>query len=228
MTTLNETINQCQTGDPDETVDAVFNVLGVPLPGVSAGLASRRGRSTNAARYVVALAATSLIALTGCGDTYVAAPEPTYGPAVETLAPFPETLAATTTAHNPVVVPPTAPPASTTVPHVTIVDAPETTAHNPVVAPPTAPAQSSTETYDPCPNVSTIGTSAFVPTDWEQWCLGVANGAASLVAEQDGGAAMCEAWAILSDTELLATFEVNFNRSYAIGILDALWKLCAA
>ena len=193
MTTLNETINQCQTGDPDETVDAVFNVLGVPLPGVSAGLASRRGRSMNAARYVVALAATSLIALTGCGDTYV-----------------------------------TAPPASTTVPHVTIVDAPETTAHNPVVAPPTAPAQSSTETYDPCPNVSTIGTSAFVPTDWEQWCLGVANGAASLVAEPDGGAAMCEAWAILSDTELLATFEVNFNRSYAIGILDALWKLCAA
>ena len=117
----------------------------------------------NAARYVVALAATSLIALTGCGDTHVA-----------------------------------------------------------------APAQSSTETYDPCPNVSTIGTSAFVPTDWEQWCLGVANGAASLVAEPDGGVAMCEAWAILPDTELLATFEVNFSRSYAIGILDALWKLCAA
>ena len=139
----------------------------------------------NAARYVVALAATSLIALTGCGDTYVAAPEPGDEPAVESNTP------AATTAHNPVVVPPA-------------------------------------DGVSACPGISTDGTSSFIPDDWSQWCDGVRAGALYL-ADPAASAEMCDAWVQLPDYEILDIFlQDGGSRSYAIGMLDALWMVCAA
>lgn len=103
----------------------------------------------------------------------------------------------------------------------------------PVQAPvDTAPADNPVLASD-CQNIDVSATSALIPTDWDEWCLGVLVGAGiydSLPAGEAQG--LCEEFWATTDDDILAIFQSpeggSNSRDASIGIIDSLWILCAA
>ena len=119
-----------------------------------------------------------------------------------------------------------------TEPAVVVTEAPAPVeAPAPTQAPVEAPADNPADVQD-CSQIDVTVTSALVPEDWDEWCLGVIVGGQiyNSLSTTEATNLCNEFWATPDET-ILAIFMSpdggSNTRDAAIGIIDSLWLSCS-
>lgn len=78
-----------------------------------------------------------------------------------------------------------------------------------------------------CHQVNIDETSALIPNDWDEWCVGF-MGMAKADIEQSAveHADACEGFWAASDEDILAAFMTESSRDRSIGAIDYMWTVC--